>query len=234
MKFQRKNSMLWWITLFRHFSDIEKKPELYKCFACDNVISERASSCPKCGYEKVEKSACDICNKPIPINSKSCPECGDPNPFEKRKDSISEFEAHDKLVKGSRENDKTIIDETSGKKTNQEKKQRFNWKAAIAAFVIAFFLNIVLSAAAGVEPRKNIIWTVIWIYLTIDAWKYWRWKALLPYSLFIVITAILRAVALSIETINIFHVIGIMAALNLGGLAVFEILLYKSRKAKIN
>ena len=64
----------------------------------------------------------------------------------------------------------------------------FSWKSFIAAFLIAAFLCIFLSKAAGVEPRKNIIWTALWIYLSIEAWKYYRWKALLPYSLFFLLT----------------------------------------------
>jgi len=52
------------------------------CYSCGNEVSERATSCPKCGATK--QSECFVCNKLVPANSTSCPECGDPNPFEKQ------------------------------------------------------------------------------------------------------------------------------------------------------
>lgn len=57
-------------------------PELIACPSCQNKISERAPSCPKCGSELQQQ--CVVCKKYIPIDSISCPECGDPNPFEKQ------------------------------------------------------------------------------------------------------------------------------------------------------
>jgi len=58
------------------------KPSISKCFHCDNLISERAKSCPECGNERGMK--CGVCEKIIPANSKSCPKCGDPNPFDEQ------------------------------------------------------------------------------------------------------------------------------------------------------
>lgn len=57
-------------------------PELIACPSCQNKISERASSCPKCGSELQQQ--CVVCKKYIPIDSISCPECGDPNPFDEQ------------------------------------------------------------------------------------------------------------------------------------------------------
>ena len=57
-------------------------PELIACPSCQNKISERAPSCPKCGSELQQQ--CVVCKKYIPIDNISCPECGDPNPFEEQ------------------------------------------------------------------------------------------------------------------------------------------------------
>lgn len=72
-------------------------------------------------------------------------------------------------------------------------KQRkfFSWKSFVAAFIIAFIANIFVASVSGSQPAKDIWWTVMWIYFSIEAWKYWRWKALLPYPLFILVSVIL-------------------------------------------
>ena len=57
-------------------------PELIACPSCQNKISERAPTCPKCGSELLKQ--CKVCKKFIPIDSISCPECGDPNPFDEQ------------------------------------------------------------------------------------------------------------------------------------------------------
>ena len=57
-------------------------PELIACPSCQNKISERAPSCPKCGSELQQE--CVVCKKYILIDSISCPECGDPNPFDEK------------------------------------------------------------------------------------------------------------------------------------------------------
>ena len=43
--------------------------------------------------------------------------------------------------------------------------------ALVNVSVIAEILNMVLSIALGIELRKNMIWTVCWVYLTIESWK---------------------------------------------------------------
>lgn len=110
------------------------------------------------------------------------------------------------------------------------KKQTFSWKTFIAAFIVAFFLNIFLSAYSGVEPRKNIIWTIAWIYLSIEAWKFWKWKALLPYPLFIVLSIIASFVVMAAEH-EYFSMLNLSVKLffNFGGLLTFFLLLRKSQ-----
>ena len=114
------------------------------------------------------------------------------------------------------------------------KKQTFSWKTFIIALIVAFFLNIFISAITGVEPRKNIMWTALWIYLSIEAWKFWKWKALLPYPLYLVINLVLTLIFLSVNTatglgnLSWSH-ISAAVFLNIGGLITFYLFLSKSQ-----
>lgn len=106
----------------------------------------------------------------------------------------------------------------------------FAWKSFIAAVIIAAFLNVLLAAAAGVKPSKNIYWTVMWIYLSIEAWRYWKWKALLPYPLFLLASGISGLIVEgSVEQLSMPYLI-VKGTLNIGGLILFYWLLHKSVK----
>lgn len=110
------------------------------------------------------------------------------------------------------------------------KKQTFSWKIFIFAFIVAFFLNIFISIAVGVEPRKNIAWSVAWIYLSIEAWKSWKWKALLPYPLFLVLSIISQLIlaATGSNYLSWTH-ISVGLFLNIGGLITFYLLLRRTQ-----
>jgi len=92
-----------------------------------------------------------------------------------------------------------------------------NWKSMAAAVVIAALLY----AAFG-ETRKNIFWTACWIYLTIEAWKYWGWKALLPYPLYFLALTVAYLIMAGLGIEGSSRTIGIVAGLiNIGSLAIF-------------
>jgi len=101
------------------------------------------------------------------------------------------------------------------------------------AFLIAVFLNVFFSAVAGFEPRKNIVWTVVWIYLSIESWKDWRWKALLPYPLYFIASILLFAAIFNTgadKSSWAYIIVGITA--NIGGLAIFSYMLLRERQKK--
>jgi hypothetical protein len=64
--------------------------------------------------------------------------------------------------------------------TGAVKVRMFSWKNWAIAFVAGVLIQGFLSAATGSRPH-NAFWTICWIWLTIEAWKFWHWKALLPY-----------------------------------------------------
>lgn len=114
------------------------------------------------------------------------------------------------------------MDKNQSKMVSPNLKQTFSWKTFIVALIVAAFLNSLISAIFYVEPRKNIIWTIWWLYLSIKAWKLWKWKALLPYPLFIVLNLILSA--FGFNKLSWSYVI-LKIFLNIGGLITFYLLL---------
>jgi RNA polymerase subunit RPABC4/transcription elongation factor Spt4 len=71
-------------------------PELIACPSCQNKISERATTCPKCGSERQKQ--CMVCKKFIMIDSISCPECGDPTPFDEQLVSNKEAKKYETKI----------------------------------------------------------------------------------------------------------------------------------------
>jgi len=112
------------------------------------------------------------------------------------------------------------------------KNKSLSWKSFITAIGIAFIINIFAAAASGGKPIRNMWWTVMWIYLSIEAWKYWKWKALLPYPLFVAISVALGLVMVgdNLEKMSWTYII-IKGSLNIGGLILFYLALNRSRKA---
>lgn len=112
------------------------------------------------------------------------------------------------------------------------KPKGLSWKIFFSAFFIAVFLNALISVATGVEPKKNITWTVFWIYFTIDGWKYLQWKALLPYPVFIVVNSVIYVVMASSSEDYIWLFIGLLLILNIGGLFAFSSYISKAKRTQ--
>lgn len=104
----------------------------------------------------------------------------------------------------------------------------WNWKSFLVAFVIGGLISSFAAAAVGKKPPHNFFWTTLWIYLTIEGWKYWKWKALLPYPTFLLLTVM---AGLIMESAGVDFLSGtnliVMTSLNIGGLILFFISLIK-------
>lgn len=70
-----------------HNAIYEQKVPLNECPDCSNLISERASTCPKC--KTPTNQPCEICKEVISTWCETCPECGDPNPFNDERGSVT-------------------------------------------------------------------------------------------------------------------------------------------------
>jgi len=223
--------------------DIKTNLLLLTCATCGHQFSKRAKECPKCGWQ--QQAICQICHQHIPYDSSSCPECGDPKPFGKKESHMpyvgkknittdtSSFDAQKTQIHKKISETNAVSKPIENKlHKNTSKTSLWSWKTLIISLIISFFLNIFLSAATGTKPSKNIIWTVIWIYQSIEAWKYWRWKALLPYPLSLLVTYLLIVIVAAIPgTEELFWVnIIVMGTCNIGGLVIFYQLLQNSRK----
>ncbi len=49
---------------------------LMKCPECGKEISDRAQSCPNCGYSFEKTKFCKFCGEKIPVDSVICTKCG--------------------------------------------------------------------------------------------------------------------------------------------------------------
>jgi integrase len=107
----------------------------------------------------------------------------------------------------------------------------FSWKSFLIAFAITFVLFIIIVALDPESKGKNMYWTFAWIYLSAKAWKYWKWKALLPYPMQFFTTVGLGIILTSMGVDKMLVLILVSVSVNLSGLAIFYILLRKSRKA---
>jgi hypothetical protein len=107
-----------------------------------------------------------------------------------------------------------------------------NWKSFTIALVITVFLVMIISGLAGTKPPKNMFWTWLWVYLTLEAWKYWKWKALLPFPLYFFALTIgyLFLDSAGVEYHSIPNLI-LLTVSNFGGLAIFYMLLHRARSS---
>ncbi len=58
---------------------------LIKCEECGAMVSEKATTCPKCGAPIEQKVTCSECGFLMPAHEKACPNCGCPNDNQTKK-----------------------------------------------------------------------------------------------------------------------------------------------------
>ena len=112
----------------------------------------------------------------------------------------------------------------------------WNWKSLLAASIIGALITGFAAAAVGKKEPINFIWTTLWIYLTIEAWKYWKWKALLPYPTFLLLN-VMAVLIMESAGVNYMESLGmeyrswtsliVLTSLNIGGLILFYISIIK-------
>lgn len=125
------------------------------------------------------------------------------------------------------------FDASSGVPSTMPKKKDWSWKIFGLAFLLALIIHIFIGVASGVEPPKKPMhfwWTMMWMYLSIDAWKYWKWKALLPYPIFVLVSVAIVLIMFgdNLEEM-VWTYIVIQGTLNIGGLIVFYVELQKTK-----
>jgi hypothetical protein len=187
---------------------------------------------------------CVQCNKSILSDAIKCPYCGKEN-AERRVRLNRDHEAPKKESPPASSLRQSTVATPPMDKKDQEPYESSLWKSVILQGVIWLVVSFILlfaAEAAGIKDTKSIAievyWTVWWINLSIQAWKYWKWKALLPYPICIVTITILGNVASSFVGYDVWsdlvtnsRIIGIISGVpNIGGLIIFYWLLRKSQK----
>ena len=118
--------------------------------------------------------------------------------------------------------------------TENNKKTRglvlFSWQSAIIALLIASFGMVFVGEAAGIKVKPmDVVWTWLWIQLTIEGWKYLKWKTLIPFPIVLLTGSIIYAI-MDFSSLSPILFIGIGAIINIGGLTLFYSYIKKSQK----
>lgn len=104
-----------------------------------------------------------------------------------------------------------------------------SFKSFLIAFLItAIFTSIAAAANPGSKP-SGFQWTLMWMLLTVEAWKYWKWKALLPYPSFQLCGLLVTAVV-AVAGGDLWDVRLIGALMNIVGVTIFAIIYYRRFK----
>lgn len=107
----------------------------------------------------------------------------------------------------------------------------FSWQSAIIALIIAILSLAFLGAISGVKINAgDLIYSWLWIQMTIEGWKYLKWKTLLPFPIVILIGSfIFILTGANLQSSN-FLFIGIGIIINIGGLILFYSYIKRSQK----
>jgi len=182
---------------------------------------------------------CPFCQEEIQDSAVKCRYCGEW--LNKQEETSSNTGVNsDKITTPTMPLPKqdTITPAYIGKSHNSEKEilsdkiTLWSWKSFLLAGVITVVLYMIFLALAEAtnttKPSKNFGWTLLWMYSTIEAWKFWKWKALLPYLMYMTAATIagLFMVSAGVDNKSLTRLI-VLGTLNIGGLIIFNWLLYR-------
>ena len=183
---------------------------IVKCPDCSKMISDLAPACIGCGRPMVTpvQSAASVPPVPPPAVQSTVPLSPPPQ-------------------------DAGLESPTSTIVQNKNSNSKLpSWQSLILAIVFVLIIFRLVEIATGANVQGRIVWTVAWMWMSIEAWKFWRWKALLPYPTFLIVSGGVSFVVAYFSQLPVgdFRYKLIAGACNIGGLALLGFLLHRASK----
>lgn len=206
---------------------------IMKCPDCGKMISDLAPACIGCGRPMTPVTGLSPAPPPSPAPSEEPRRTSVPTP-------LSQEEEYSGVPEGTARPPsdlpkKKIIAHKIILPPPEPKKRFTATKTFTMAFLLTGILSVVVGAFAlsqGRHVSKNPIWTFAWMYLSVEAWRSWGWKALLPYPISVAATVLIGGLLFvsGVELMSWPYII-VIGVCNLGGLILFNLLLQKSKAA---
>ncbi len=104
-----------------------------------------------------------------------------------------------------------------------------SWKTILLSIAITLAIYMIAGVISPKTKLRGMQWTWVWMVLTVEGWKYWKWKSLIPYPAYC-----LCAIAASFVVIkaggDLLAATLVNAALNLTGIMLFAAIYYRRYK----
>jgi hypothetical protein len=106
--------------------------------------------------------------------------------------------------------------------TKDEKLPLKKFVTYLYIFSTIIVLMIIRGALKANGINGNITWTFFWLFLTITSWKYYRWRAIVPFFLYVLAAISVGFFAvITGSSLSSWERVATLAIINLGGLVMF-------------